>query len=89
MNAITTEILIVLLLILANSIFALSEMAVVSARKTRLQQKAEEGDKGAEAALALSQEPTRFLSTVQVGITTIGILSGAVGCTMPKRLRCC
>lgn len=79
MNKITTEILIVFLLILANSIFALSEMAIVSARKTRLQQRAEGGDKGAEAALALSQDPTRFLSTVQVGITMIGILSGAFG----------
>jgi len=79
MNEITTEILIVVLLILANSVFALSEMAVVSARKTRLQQRAEEGDKGAKAALALSEEPTRFLSTIQIGITTIGILSGAFG----------
>ena len=61
MNEIATEILIVFLLILANSIFALSEMAVVSARKTRLQQRAEDGDKGAEVALALSQDPTRFL----------------------------
>jgi putative hemolysin len=79
MNEITTEILIILLLILANGIFALSEMAIVSARKTRLQQRAEDGEKGAKAALALSEEPTRFLSTIQVGITTIGILSGAVG----------
>ena len=79
MNKIATEILIVFLLILANSIFALSEMAVVSARKTRLQQRSEDGDKGATAALALSNAPTRFLSTVQVGITLIGILSGAFG----------
>ncbi len=73
------EILIVLLLISINGLFALSEMAVVSARKTRLQQRAEDGDKGAEAALALSQDPSRFLSTIQVGITLIGILSGAFG----------
>ncbi len=79
MNRIVVEILIVSLLILANGIFSLSEMAIVSARKTRLQQKAEDGDKGALAALGLSKEPTRFLSTIQVGITTIGILSGAVG----------
>ena len=79
MNEIAIEILIVFFLILANSIFALSEMAIISARKTRLQQRADEGDKGANAALALSKEPTRFLSTVQVGITAIGILSGAVG----------
>lgn len=79
MNKIATEILIVFLLILANSIFALSEMAIVSARKTRLQQRAEDGDKGAQAALGMSKEPTRFLSTVQIGITLIGILSGAFG----------
>lgn len=79
MSAITSEILIVAFLILANSIFALSEMAIVSARKTRLQHRAEAGDKGAEAALALSGEPNRFLSTIQIGITLIGILSGAFG----------
>ncbi len=79
MNTFTTEILVIFFLILANSIFALSEMAVISARKTRLQQRAEDGDKGASAALALSNQPTRFLSTVQVGITLIGILSGAFG----------
>ncbi len=62
MGDITTEILIVAVLILANSIFALSEMAVVSSRKTRLQQRAEDGSKGAQAALAISAEPTRFLS---------------------------
>lgn len=75
----TAEILIVVFLILANSLFALSEMAIVSARKTRLQQRADEGDKGARIALALSNEPTRFLSTIQIGITLIGILSGAFG----------
>jgi putative hemolysin len=79
MNKFATEILIVFLLILANGFFALAEMAVISSRKTRLQQKADEGDKGASVALALSNKPTRFLSTIQVGITTIGILSGAFG----------
>ena len=79
MNSISIEIIIIFFLILANSIFALSEMAVISARKTRLQQRSDDGDKGAKAALALSTEPTRFLSTVQVGITLIGILSGAFG----------
>jgi putative hemolysin len=79
MNEITTEIIIILLLILANGVFSLSEMAIVSARKTRLQQKAQTGDKGAQAALALAQEPNRFLSTVQIGITLIGILTGAFG----------
>jgi len=79
MGVIATEILIVLLLILVNGLFSMSEMAIVSARKTRLQQQAEEGARGAQAALELSEEPTRFLSTVQVGITLIGILSGAFG----------
>jgi putative hemolysin len=79
MNAPTTEILILILLILTNGLFSLSEMAVVSARKVRLQQRAEEGSKGARTALALAVQPTRFLSTVQIGITLIGILSGAFG----------
>ena len=79
MSRITTEILIVVFLIFANSIFALSEMAIISARKTRLRQRTEDGDKGAEAALALANKPTRFLSTIQIGITLIGILSGAFG----------
>jgi putative hemolysin len=79
MNALTTQILILVLLILINGFFSLSEMAVVAARKLRLQQSAEEGSRGARAALALAAEPTRFLSTVQIGITVIGILSGALG----------
>jgi putative hemolysin len=79
MNAPTTEILILVLLILTNGLFSLAEMAVVSARRVRLQQRAEEGSKGAKAALNLAAHPTRFLSTVQIGITLIGILSGAFG----------
>ena len=79
MNSVTPEILILVLLVLINGFFSLSEMAVVSARKIRLQQQAEEGSKGAKTALALSIQPTRFLSTVQIGITLIGILSGAFG----------
>lgn len=74
-----TEILIVLLLILINGLFSMAEMAVVSARKNRLQKKAEDGDKGAARALELAENPNRFLSTVQIGITLIGILSGAFG----------
>jgi len=73
------EIVIILLLILTNGLFAMSEMAIVSARKNRLQQKAEDGDKGAAKALELAENPNRFLSTVQIGITLIGILSGAFG----------
>jgi len=79
MNVPTTEILILILLILTNGFFSLAEMAVVSARKVRLEQRAEEGNKGAETALGLARQPTRFLSTVQTGITLIGILSGAFG----------
>jgi len=69
----------VLLLVLLNGLFAMSELAVVSARKAKLQARAERGDKGATAALKLAEEPTRFLSAVQVGITLIGILAGAYG----------
>jgi putative hemolysin len=73
------EILIILLLILLNGFFALSELAVVSSRKARLQQYAEEGRNGAATALRLAEDPTGFLSAVQVGITLIAILSGAYG----------
>lgn len=73
------DLLLLLLLILLNALFAMSEMAVVSARKARLQRMADDGYPGAPAALALSQEPGGFLSTIQVGITTIGVLSGIVG----------
>jgi putative hemolysin len=66
-------------LILANGVFAMSEMAVVAARKVRLQQRADEGDARAKAALALATHPAQFLSTVQVGITLVGILAGAYG----------
>jgi putative hemolysin len=68
-----------LVLILINGVFAMSEIALVSSRKPRLQQLASEGHAGARLALSLANDPTRFLSTVQVGITSIGILSGAVG----------
>lgn len=74
-----TEVIILLLLIIANGVFSMSEAAVISSRKTRLQQRADEDDAGAKAALAIAEEPARFLSTVQIGITLIGILSGAFG----------
>jgi putative hemolysin len=73
------EILILLVLILLNGVFAMSEMAVVSSRKPRLQQWAHEKRRGAAAALALTDKPTHFLSTIQIGITVIGITSGAFG----------
>lgn len=68
-----------LLLIGLNGLFAMAEIAVVSSRKARLQNLADEGSIGARAALELHDDPSGFLSTVQVGITTIGILSGVVG----------
>jgi putative hemolysin len=73
------EILTILLLTLLNGVFALSEIAVVSSRKARLQQRINEGDKSAQTALDLAENPNSFLSTVQIGITLIGVLSGAVG----------
>ncbi len=79
MPSIGFEVLIILLLLIANGLFAMAELAVVSARKARLQQWADEGDARAQAALALAQDPDDFLSTVQVGITLIGILAGAFG----------
>lgn len=72
------ELLFLAILILLNGVFAMSEIAVVSARKARLQQWADDGSQSAASALELANEPGRFLSTIQVGITTIGILSGAL-----------
>ena len=79
MSGIATEILVILLLLVLNGVFAMSEIAVVTARRIRLEHRAEAGDKGARAALELAREPTQFLSTVQVGITLIGVLAGAFG----------
>ncbi len=73
------EIVIVLVLIVFNGVLAMSELAVVSARRARMQQRAAEGDVGAKVAIELAEEPTRFLSTVQIGITLVGILAGAFG----------
>src|SRR4051812_24481025 len=66
-------------LILLNGAFAMSEIALIAARKGRLQPLAAEGDAGAQAALRLHEGPTQFLSTIQIGITSIGILNGIVG----------
>jgi putative hemolysin len=73
------DVLLIVMLLLLNGLLAASEIAVVSSAKARLRQRATEGGRGAAAALALSDSPTRFLSTVQVGITLVGILLGAVG----------
>ncbi|MCG9911373.1 MAG: hemolysin family protein [Flavobacteriales bacterium] len=70
------EILIILFLILLNGIFAMSEIAMVSSRRSRLEAAAKRGDKSAKKALELSLNPGKFLSTVQIGITLIGILTG-------------
>ncbi len=81
------ECLLLFLLILANGIFAGAEIAVVSASRTRLEQLAGQGNRGARTALRLAGSPNEFLSTVQIGITLIGILSGAVGgATLAQRL---
>ena len=84
----TIEILIILLLILANGLFVMSEMAIVSSRKARLQQIANLGDAKARTALELANAPNQFLPTVQVGITLLAIVSGAYGeTTFSKILR--
>ena len=81
------EILFVLLLILINGLLAMSELALVSSRKSRLEHMAGRGDSGARAALVLIDDPSRFLSTVQIGITLVGILAGAVsGATFADKL---
>ena len=83
----TLELLIVLLLILLNGLFAMAEMAIVSARRARLKHAANQGDRGAKVALTLAENPGRFLSTVQIGITLIGVLAGAFGgATLSKAL---
>jgi putative hemolysin len=74
-----TEIFILLGLIVVNGLFAMSEIALVTARRARLQKLADDGDKSAALALALGEDPNRFLSTIQIGITSIGILNGIVG----------
>ena len=79
MNLVTVEIIVLFLLTIANGYFAMSEMAIISSRKSRLQQMAEKGSKGAHIAIELADKPTRFLSTIQIGITTISIITGAIG----------
>jgi len=74
-----TELGIILVLILANGLLSMSEMALISARKSKLRSAAEQGDKKARKVLELSETPTRFLSTIQIGISLIGTLAGAFG----------
>jgi len=73
------EVVLILVLVLGNGILAMSETAIVSARQARLQQRAERGESGARIALNLTRDPNIFLATVQIGITLIGVLSGAFG----------
>ncbi|MBV6394148.1 MAG: hypothetical protein KPEEDBHJ_03397 [Anaerolineales bacterium] len=77
--SISSEILIILLLVLINGILAMSEAALLASRKARLQQLANEGDQNAASTLDLLKSPNVFLSTIQIGITLIGVLAGAVG----------
>jgi putative hemolysin len=81
MQNVAVEIIIIFVLILANGVFAMSEIAIVSARRARLQQRVEDGDRGARTALQLADRPNRFLSTTQIGISLIGVLAGAFGGT--------
>lgn len=79
MDILGFELVLILVLVMLNGVLAGSELAVVSARPLRLQQRAAKGDAGAKAALQLATEPNRFLSTVQIGITLVGIFTGAFG----------
>jgi putative hemolysin len=79
MNGNWIEIIIIFLLILANGLFAMTEIALVSVRKSRLEQRADDGDENAKTALALLSTPNRFLSTVQIGISLVGVFAGALG----------
>ncbi|MDX2101591.1 MAG: hemolysin family protein [Alphaproteobacteria bacterium] len=73
------ELAIILALILVNGLFAMAEMAIVSAKRGRLKQLADRGNRAAQVTLALQEDQTRFLSTVQIGITLIGVLTGVFG----------
>ena len=79
MDGFLTDVLLLVALTLVNGLFAMSEIALVSSRKVRLQNLSDKGNSGARKALELVRFPSRFLSTIQVGITSIGILSGAIG----------
>ena len=79
MSGLSLEIIFILLLLLANGLFAMAEIAVVTSRKARLKSMADGGDRGSRLALALANAPGKFLSTVQVGITFVGVLASALG----------
>jgi putative hemolysin len=79
MSGLSLEIILIVALLLANGLFAMAEIAVVASRKARLKNMVDEGNAGAKLALALANSPGRFLSTVQVGITFVGVLASAIG----------
>jgi putative hemolysin len=79
MGIVLIQIIIILLLILLNGFFALSEIAFIRAKKSHLKRQANKGNKKAEKALSLSREPSEMLSAIQIGITAVGVLSGAFG----------
>ena len=76
---ITLEIVLIVLLVVANGVFAMAEIAIVSSRKARLRSRSQAGDRRAAVALELAERPDDFLSTVQIGITLVGILAGVFG----------
>jgi putative hemolysin len=87
MDSLFWEIVVIVLLVAVNGLFAMTEMALVASRRARLQHQAEEGSAGAQAALELADSPNRFLSTIQIGITLVGVLAGAFGgATLAARL---
>ena len=92
MNNIGLDLLVIVLLLFLNGILAMSETALLSVRKARLQHRANEGDQRAQTALQLTENPNRFLSTIQIGITLIDVLVGAIGgaavATFPWRAGC-
>ena len=79
MEGIWTSIIIVLILIIANGIFAMTEIAIVTSKKNRLEKLRDEGNTSAEYALKLADDPNQLLSTIQIGITLIGVITGAFG----------
>lgn len=87
MNSVAFELTVIFVLLVANGVFSMAELAVVSARKGRLRQRADNGDANARTALELAESPNTFLSTVQVGITLVGVLAAAFcGATLTEKL---
>lgn len=87
MNSLFLEILFIFILILINGFFSMAELALISSRRVRLEQRADDGDKGARSALDLLKSQSRLLSAVQIGITLVGVFTGALGgATLAERL---